>query len=86
MTIKQKIFSFFLALWGCLSVYKGIRRLIEFFARNPLTDNLIALALCLALMAVLWLAYRKFFVDIVDPIIKECVDSVQKHLGIKKPA
>jgi hypothetical protein len=36
-------------------------------------------------MAALWLVYRKCFADIVDPTIKESVDSLQKHLGIKKP-
>ena len=51
---------------------------------TPLTDNLIALGICFALMAVLWLVYRKFFADIVDPIVKDCVGSIQKHLGIRK--
>ena len=86
MTIKQKILTVCLALWGGLSVYKGSRRLFELFARNPLTDNLIALGICFALMAVLWLVYRKFFADIIDPFIKESVDSLQKYLGIKKSA
>jgi|KBSSwiStaDraftv2_1062776.scaffolds.fasta_scaffold2261177_2 uncharacterized membrane protein required for colicin V production len=86
MTIKQKILTVCLALWGGLSVYKGSRRLFELFARNPLTDNLIALGICFALMAVLWLVYRKFFADIVDPIVKDCIGSIQKHLGIRKSA
>jgi hypothetical protein len=86
MTTKQKILTLFLALWGCLSVYKGSRRLFELFARSPLTDNLIALGICFAVMAVLWPVYRKFFAEIVDPIVKHFVDSLQKHLGIKKSA
>jgi len=47
---------------------------------------LIALGICFALMAVLWLVYRKFFADIVDPIVKDSVGSIQKHLGIRKSA
>jgi hypothetical protein len=86
MTTKQKILTVCLALWGGLSVYKGSLRLIELFARNPLTDNLIMLGLCLAVTAALWLVYRKFFAGIVEPIIKESVGSLQKHLGIKKSA
>jgi hypothetical protein len=85
MTTKQKILTVCLALWGC-SVYKGSRRLFELFARSPLTDNLIALGICFALMAVLWLVYRKYFADIVDPIVKDFVDSLQKHLRIKRSA
>src|SRR6476620_5009771 len=34
--------------------------------------------------AVLSLVYRKFFADIVDPIVKNCVDALQRQLGIKK--
>ena len=86
MTTKQKILTVCLALWGALSVYKGSRRLLELFSRNPLTDNLIMLGLCLAVTAAFWLVYRKFFADIIDPFIKESVDSLQKHLGIKKSA
>jgi hypothetical protein len=84
MTRGQKVLAALCLLWGFASIIGGTRQIWDALSHNTARNATIAVAFVAATFATIWMIYKVFFAQYIDPIIRDSIASFQKNMGVTK--